>query len=70
MSIFVRPCGHSDDTTSIHNMRNPDSCFYCAYLIKHPRIPVSDSPLGIANKARSVKYWDDVRKGKRRRLNV
>lgn len=45
MTIFIRGCGHSDDTASIHNRTNPDTCFYCNYVIKHPRVekaPKSD----------------------------
>ena len=37
MSITIRECGHSDETTSRWYVLHPDRCFYCEYLQKHPR---------------------------------
>jgi hypothetical protein len=66
--IQSRSCGHSEDTGSLRYRRNPERCYYCWYLEKHPRIPVSDSPRGIANRARINKYWEEVRSGARKRI--
>ena len=63
MSITIRECGHSAETNSREYVKRPDVCVSCEYLQKHPRTHVSDTPRGIANKARIVKYWQDVRNG-------
>ena len=35
MSITIRECGHSDETTSRWYVKHPNECFYCAYEAKH-----------------------------------
>jgi hypothetical protein len=34
---FIRECGHSQDIYGRWYKKHPDGCFYCEYLIKHPR---------------------------------
>lgn len=38
MSILIRECGHSEETTGLRF--RIDSCKSCRYLVKHPRQPI------------------------------
>lgn len=70
MSITIRECGHSAETSSKAYVKNPDLCVSCAWIAKHgPPKRLYVQNLDIEKRARQAKTMRNVWKARKARLN-
>lgn len=66
MSITIRECGHSAETSSRAYVKNPDVCISCAYQAKHgPPKRLYNQNLDTNKRARHAEFMRNAWKARK-----